>query len=229
MNIIITGAAGGIGKELTHQFLGVKSAYVYAVCRDGSALKKAKEHRRLKIIECDFQSRGGVDEMISYFNSELSSVEILIHNAAVLIKKPAAKMSWLDLENTFQVNFHAPYQISRGLFPLLKKGKGGHLVHIGSMGGVQGSQKFAGMSAYSASKGALAILTEVLATEWKGSGVSVNCVCLGSVNTKMVRKAFPGYKAALAPRSAAEYIREFSLHGSRVFNGAILPVSLGNT
>jgi 3-oxoacyl-[acyl-carrier protein] reductase len=96
------------------------------------------------------------------------------------------------------------------------------------MGGYQGSSKYAGMSYYSASKSALACLTECLAVELQGMGISVNCLALGSVQTEMFENAFPGYKAPLGPEKMAEFISWFALNGNKFFNGKILPVAVSN-
>jgi len=94
------------------------------------------------------------------------------------------------------------------------------------MGGFQGSVKFKGLSYYSASKAAIACLTECLATEFADSGISVNCLALGAVQTEMLNEAFPGYKAPVDSLQMAEYITDFALRGHKVFNGKILPVAM---
>jgi len=83
-----------------------------------------------------------------------------------------------------------------------------------------------GLSAYSSSKGALAILTECLAAELSDRNISVNCLALGSVQTEMFNKAFPGYKAQLKPDVIAAFIKDFAIYGNNYFNGKILPVSV---
>lgn len=93
------------------------------------------------------------------------------------------------------------------------------------MGGVQGSVKFPGLSAYSSSKAALIALTELLAEEYKESGPSFNVLALGAVQTEMLGEAFPGYKAPLEPKEMAEYIVDFSLTGNKYYNGKLLQVS----
>jgi NAD(P)-dependent dehydrogenase (short-subunit alcohol dehydrogenase family) len=93
------------------------------------------------------------------------------------------------------------------------------------MGGVQGSAKFAGLSAYSSSKAALCTLTECLAEELKLENISVNCLALGAVQTEMLSKAFPGYRAPLSASEMAEFIVQFARSGHYYFNGKILPVS----
>ncbi len=94
------------------------------------------------------------------------------------------------------------------------------------MGGYQGSSKFAGLSLYSASKGALAVLTESMAEELKPYQISVNCLALGAVQTEMLAEAFPGYSAPVSAAQMGEFIADFAFNGNRFFNGKILPVSL---
>ena len=118
-------------------------------------------------------------------------------------------------------------RLHRRLLVLAAAGKA-HVVIIGSMGGLQGSKKFPGLSAYSAAKGALAILTECLAEEWKQVGISVNCLCLGAVNTEMLDEAFPGYKAPVNAADMARFIGDFALSAHDFMNGRILPVALSD-
>jgi NAD(P)-dependent dehydrogenase (short-subunit alcohol dehydrogenase family) len=94
------------------------------------------------------------------------------------------------------------------------------------MGGVQGSAKFPGLSLYSASKGAISILTECLAAELGPRGIRVNCLALGAAQTEMLEQAFPGYQAPLSAPEMAGFIANFALTGQKFFNGKILPVAL---
>ena len=107
-----------------------------------------------------------------------------------------------------------------------KKEAKAHIVNISSMGGFQGSMKFPGLSAYAASKAALANLTEVLAAEFEEKNIAVNCLAIGAVETDMLFKTFPEYKAPLKAIEMAEYIADFSLNGHKYYNGKILPVAL---
>ena len=93
------------------------------------------------------------------------------------------------------------------------------------MGGVQGSMKFPGLSAYSSSKAAVITLTELLAEEYKETGPSFNVLALGAVQTEMLEEAFPGYKAPTTPEEMAAYIAEFSLNANKFYNGKLLQVS----
>ena len=114
-------------------------------------------------------------------------------------------------------------ELTRQLVPFLVKGS--HVVTISSIGGVQGSSKFAGLAAYSSSKGALITLTELLAEEFKQQGIAFNVLALGAVQTEMLEAAFPGYKAPVSALEMANYIYNFSLTGNKFYNGKILQVS----
>jgi short-subunit dehydrogenase len=103
-----------------------------------------------------------------------------------------------------------------------------HIVNIGSMGGFQGSLKFSGLSWYSASKAAISNLTECLSEELKGSNISVNCLALGAVQTEMLSKAFPGYKAPVSAKKIGHFIADFALNKPYIFNGQVIPVTLSN-
>ena len=103
--------------------------------------------------------------------------------------------------------------------------KDGHVVNISSMGGIQGSMKFSGLSAYSSSKAALITLSELLAEEYKETGPSFNVLALGAVQTEMLEEAFPGYKASVSAVEMARYIMQFSLTGHQMYNGKVLQVS----
>jgi NAD(P)-dependent dehydrogenase (short-subunit alcohol dehydrogenase family) len=106
--------------------------------------------------------------------------------------------------------------------------KKSHVVNISSIGGIGGSSKFPGLSAYSSSKGALNILTEMLSEEFKDSGPSFNCLALGAVQTEMLEEAFPGFQAKVSPLEMANYIYNFSTEGNKLFNGKTIPVSTSN-
>jgi NAD(P)-dependent dehydrogenase (short-subunit alcohol dehydrogenase family) len=85
--------------------------------------------------------------------------------------------------------------------------------------------KFAGLSAYSSSKGAVITLTELLAEEYKETGPSFNVLALGAVQTEMLEEAFPGYKASVSADQMANYIFDFSVNGNKLYNGKLMQVS----
>ena len=100
-----------------------------------------------------------------------------------------------------------------------------HVVTVSSMGGIQGSMKFPGLSAYSSSKGAVITLTELLAEEYKTTGPQFNVLALGAVQTEMLKEAFPDYEAPTTALEMANYIFDFALTGNKYYNGKVLQVS----
>ncbi|KXK40017.1 MAG: dehydrogenase, partial [Bacteroidetes bacterium OLB9] len=132
-----------------------------------------------------------------------------------------------DLHDLFLVNAHQPFLLAAGSGgPAERAMPPGHVVNIGSMGGVQGSAKFPGLAGYSASKMALAGLTECMAEELRERGVRCNCLALGAVDTAMLREAFPGYQAPVTAEAMGAEVARFLLEGHKYFNGKVLPMAL---
>ena len=156
---------------------------------------------------------------------QFGPVDILINNAGFLVNKPFEDLIKDDLMKSFQVNTIGIMEITKFSIPYLNK-TNSHIVNISSMGGFQGSAKFPGLTAYSSAKAALCAFTEVFAEEYKDSSIKMNCLCLGAVQTKMLEKAFPGFKAEISPKEMGSYIFDFARKQGRFLNGKIIPVSL---
>jgi len=231
MNIIITGASKGIGSELVKTLSKHKQNQIVAVSRNGKALRElAAECVRLtpgaKVTpyEFDLNQFEFYPFIVQRLETFIHKCDILINNAGKMVNKPFIKFDQAEFDATYNVNVKAPFFLIQALLPIMNRG--GHIVNIGSMGGVQGSKKFPGLSAYSSSKGALAILTELLAEELEEQDIRVNCLALGAVQTEMFAKAFPGAKATQNPVQMAHYIADFAVNGHKFFNGKVIPVSM---
>ena len=229
-NIIITGASSGIGFEAVLDLTANKENNVIALARSADKL------RRLHEISTDLNFDGGklypaqfdivydnYETLIPFIKSKFDKVDILINNAGALINKPFMETNAEEFASMLQTNVLGHVNMIKSIVPLMTEG--GHIVNIGSMGGVQGSVKFPGLSAYSASKGALAVLTEVLAEELKEQNIKVNCLALGSAQTEMFEEAFPDAQAGTLAFEMGRYIAEFAQNGSKYYNGKILPVA----
>ena len=227
MNVLITGASRGIGFALTQQFIDHPQYRVLAISRNTEELNQLKEEHpngdHLKVLRVDL-SNSDLQDVFAVIQT-WQQLDILINNAGSLIHRPFEEISLSEWRATFEVNFFSVVKLIHLLLPFLKKSKAAHIVNIGSMGGIQGSVKFSGMSAYSASKAALANLTECLAEELKISTVAVNCLCLGAVNTEMFQEAFPEFTAPIESDEMAAFIYHFATTSHRFFNGKVLPVS----
>jgi NAD(P)-dependent dehydrogenase (short-subunit alcohol dehydrogenase family) len=230
MNIIITGASRGIGFELAKKFALDASNKVFAIARNKEKLEKLygevkSENADSDIFYKDFDLNSGniQKDLLPFILEKAGSFDILINNAGLLINKAFSELTDEDFDNTYGVNVKSVFRLTRDLLPYFSSKA--HIVNITSMGGVQGSAKFPGLSIYSSSKGALGVLTECMAEELKERNIKVNALAIGAVQTEMLSEAFPNYKAPLSSSEMADYIHDFALNGHRYFNGKILPVS----
>jgi len=227
MNIVIIGASSGIGRELVLRFAGSPENRIIAAARDKNALESLSatiKEAKIVVLPVDItDTQKSVKELKRRINEEFDSIDILINCAGYLVNKPFESHTIQDVADLVSVNFTGIASVICELLPLL--GRGSHVVNVGSMGGFQGSVKFQGLSYYSAAKGALAILTECLATEYAERGIAFNCLCLGAVETEMFSKAFPGHKAPVQASEMAAFIAEFAITGNKFFNGKIIPVA----
>lgn len=232
MNVLITGAAGGIGKACVKHLAKDKSLKIITVSRSEGVLSDLKKEILndydvdIDVFVSDFTKQGFHLELASYIEMNYGQLTYLINNAGLLINKSFEEVTINDLNAQLHINYVAPFQLMQSLIPLLKKSTSqSHVVNISSMGGYQGSSKFPGLSAYSSSKAALSSLTECLAEEYKDSNINFNCLALGSANTEMLRAAFPSYVSEVSPEKIAEFIVEFTLNDHKYFNGKVLPVA----
>jgi 3-oxoacyl-[acyl-carrier protein] reductase len=232
MIILITGASRGLGAELAVQLAGDGHRLIL-VARNEIALRKVCERcNRLSGSETAFPLIYDLTQLLDDsgdFGEQLyritGSLDVLVNNAGFLINKPFEKISHADSKRVFEVNYFVPEQLIRVCLPLLKSSSMASVVNVTSMGAVQGSIKFPGLSAYSASKGALAILTECLAEELKGAGIRVNALAFGAVQTEMLEEAFPGFRASTGAEEMGHFFKWFVVEGWKRFNGKMLPVS----
>ena len=219
-NIIITGTSRGIGYELALQFANA-GHQVLAISR--KIPQGFLGNQNITSLPIDLTNEDDLIQVQNFLSQTWKNVDIIIHNAGSLINKPFAQTTQEDFENVYKVNVFGVANLTRVCLPYLQNGS--HVVSISSMGGIQGSMKFAGLSAYSSSKGAVITLSELLAEEFKEQGIAFNVLALGAVNTEMLNEAFPGYEAPISAQEMAEYIFNFSLTGNKFHNGKIIQVS----
>lgn len=231
MNILITGASSGIGRHAAIH-LGMSASHtVFILARSQSGLEKTIALARERGAKAHFELVVGdlnqlQPDLLSGRLAQVPHLDILINNAGCLVHKPFMETTTQDWNEIWAVNLMGPVHLTKLLMPWLLKAKRPHIVNISSMGGVQGSAKFPGLAAYSTAKGALSILTECMAEEFKDQKIAVNCLALGAVQTQMLETAFPGIQAPVDADTMGMHLAHFAMNGHLVYNGKVLPVSL---
>lgn len=230
MNVVITGASSGIGFETALEFALDTKNKIVCIARSADKLRKLFEIAKGINPDCTLLPvafdlvNDDYAALIPFLTERLGTVDILINNAGSLINKPFIETSTADLAEMLESNVISHFKMIQHTLPLLKSGS--HIVNVGSMGGFQGSVKFAGLLAYSSSKAALHTLSECLAYELAETGIKVNCLALGSAQTEMLEAAFPGYESPVLAFEMGKYIADFAKTGHKFFNGKILPVAV---
>jgi 3-oxoacyl-[acyl-carrier protein] reductase len=216
-NIVITGGSRGIGLSTANKFK-LAGHRVWILSRSNPNLEG------VNWLSCDLSDCDSVQLAVSKLQEELSSVDILINNSGYLVNAPFEEVSKAELEYSYRVNVFGPFWLIQAMLPLLR---GAHVLGISSIGGISGTAKFAGLSAYSSSKGALIPLFELLQEELGSKHeLSFNILALGAVQTEMLSAAFPGYQAPLTSDEMGEYVCWFAENGHKYFKGKVLPVSV---
>jgi len=220
-NVIITGSSRGIGFEMTQLFANAGHK-VLALSRNVVPISEVK-HKNIQAFPFDISSVSDLEKLANVLKTEWKQVDVLINNAGKLVNKPFLETTTEEFKAVYDVNVFGVAAITKVVLPFMNKE--GHVVTVSSMGGVQGSAKFPGLSAYSSSKGAVITMTELWAEEFKETGPSFNVLALGAVQTEMLEEAFPGYQAPVTAGQMAGYIMNFSLTGQALYNGKLLQVS----
>tara|TARA_S200000501_G_scaffold205403_1_gene193114 strand:- start:482 stop:1153 length:672 start_codon:yes stop_codon:yes gene_type:complete len=219
--IVVTGTSSGIGNEICIQAAKLN----YKVISISRNIEPLKGINGIDSYIVDITDKKSIKNFIDDLKNRDLKIDILINNAGQLSNELFGETSYESFKQTFDVNVFGLAEITRSLIPFINKS--GHVINISSIGGVNGSKKFPGLSVYSSSKAAVIALTEVLAEEYS-EGPSFNVLALGAVQTKMQKEAFPDYEAQTKPGEMAKYIIDFAINGNNLFNGKLISVSNSN-
>lgn len=225
--ILITGASRGIGYE-TALRLASQNHTVIATARSGDKLTElAKLAAPGKIIPvtADLTVESDIKKLADAV-SKFETLDGLINNAGAVHRESFMDTELAVFQKLMDINVFSIVRLIKAL--KYKLGNGSHIVNISSMSGYQGSLKFGDLSAYGAAKAAVVGLSEVLSAEFTDDGISVNCLCLGAVQTQMFAEAFPGFEAPVSPQQMGTYIADFVLNAHQFYNGKVLPVALND-
>jgi NAD(P)-dependent dehydrogenase (short-subunit alcohol dehydrogenase family) len=206
---VVTGASRGIGAA-TAQAIAAAGAHVVLAARDGEALDAVARSIRdaggaATAVPTDVSRVEDVERLFAAAE-EKGRLAALVCAAAVLTPARFTETTSEIWDETLAVNLTGSFLCCRAAFTAMRAGGGGRIVNIASLSGVYGTEKFPGLTAYNASKYGVIGLTEAIAVEGKGVGVSAICVSPGAVDTQMLRRANPELRPGMTPDQVANLI-----------------------
>lgn len=230
---LITGGGRGIGAA-TAEALACKGARVIVASRTETELTTTVARIQSAGLDAtsiilDVADEAAVDAAFAGIAAEFGRLDILVNNAAILSSGPFAEMAMADWDRLLAVNLRGAVLCARQAFRLMRE-RGGSIVNVSSLGGVSGTEKFPGYTAYTVSKFALTGLTEALAAEGREHRIRVNAVAPGAVDTAMLRQAAPHLRTETGPADVAKVIAFLcDPTESGCVTGAILAINSNRT
>jgi NAD(P)-dependent dehydrogenase (short-subunit alcohol dehydrogenase family) len=206
---IVTGAGRGIGRA-TAEAIARAGAHVVLAARTPAQLDEAnqailKEGGVCTVVRTDVSQPGDVDRLFASA-ARIGPPTALVCAAAVLHKVALEATTPKTWEETLGINLTGTFLCCRAAFPLMRQAGGGRIVTLASLSGVYGTEKFPGLAAYNVSKYGVVGLTEAIAVEGRGLGITAVCLSPGAVETEMLRRANPQLRAGLTPPQVAAMI-----------------------
>lgn len=238
--VLVTGASGGIGAATAERFAREGYCVVLHYYRNRDAVEKTARKLReagcdILALQADLRSREQAEHMIDRIRQERGMVDILINNAGIAQQKLFTEITDEDWRNMFAVHVDAAFYCSRAVLPDMIHRKAGCIINVSSMWGQTGGSCEVH---YSAAKGALQAMTQALAKEVGPSGIRVNCVAPGVIQTEMNARMLDAETMEMLkeetplecigmPEDVAAAIYYLASEGARFVTGQILAVNGG--
>jgi NAD(P)-dependent dehydrogenase (short-subunit alcohol dehydrogenase family) len=185
--ILVTGGARGIGLASMLRFLA-GGAKVACLDRDADALAALDRRAGLFPLVADLSDPSGLAAAVDEAAKLLDGLDGVVNSAGVDLLAPLEAMSNDDWQRVISVNLTGPMLVCRAALPHLRRAGGGSVVNVSSGAGLQPLRD---RTAYCASKAGLQMFSKALAMEAADSGVRVNVVCPGAVETDLFRSSLP--------------------------------------
>jgi NAD(P)-dependent dehydrogenase (short-subunit alcohol dehydrogenase family) len=224
---LVTGASRGIGAA-TAEAMAAAGAHVVLAARHGDSLEAVAKGIRAAggeatVVATDVSSVGDVERLFDAVAAR-GPLAALVCAAGVLTPAPFADTTPELWQNTLAVNLTGSFLCCRAAFAAMRAAGEGRIVNIASLSGVYATEKFPGLAAYNVSKYGVIGLTEAIATEGRGLGISAICLSPGAVDTDMLARANPELRPGLTPADVAELIVALLDSALTAASGANIPL-----
>ncbi len=180
--VLITGASSGIGKSIG-EFLTDKGFKVYGTSRNPENYLDSK----FELLALDVRNPISIKVTIDYIIQKSNRIDVVVNNAGVGITGPLEEIPMLEIKNNFETNFFGPIEVMKAVLPQMRSQKSGLIINITSIAGYMGLPF---RSIYSASKGALELISESLNMEVKPFGINITNVAPGDFATNIASGRF---------------------------------------
>lgn len=180
--ILITGGSSGIGKAVG-EYLQEKGCIVYGTSRNPEQVSGSK----FKLVALDVRNSTSIQQCIQKVITEAGRIDVLINNAGVGITGPLEEIPLTEIKNNFDTNLFGPIEMMQSVLPHMRAQHQGLIINVTSIAGYMGLPF---RSIYSASKGALELITESLRMETKAFGVHITNVAPGDFATDIASRRF---------------------------------------
>ena len=196
-NILITGASGGIGKELVKKFVSLGGN----VLGSGTKIEKLdllkKQYPNIKVKKFDMAEDSKIKDFIDSVTLELGRLDILINNAGINMDNLSLRMKDEEWKKVININLTSTFLLSKHAIKQMLKNKFGRIVNITSVVGHTGNL---GQSNYAASKAGIIGMSKSLAIEYAKKNITVNCVSPGFIASDMTMNIAEKVKLYLTSR-----------------------------
>ena len=230
--VIITGASKGIGKACAEKFytMGYNIAAVYRSDDEGMrSFCHGKDTSRILLIKADVSDFDAMQNMANKVATQFGSIDVLVNNAGIAEQKMMNDITPSDWDRMFDVNVKGMFNTTKAVMDTMIHNKWGRIINISSIWGISGASCEVH---YSASKAAVIGFTKALAKEFGPSGITVNCVAPGVIDTAMnknidketineLKEQTPLMKIGTA-REVAEAVAFFASSASSFITGQTL-------
>ena len=180
--VLITGGSSGIGKAVG-EFLHQKGFTVYGTSRNPERISDSL----FPLLQLDVRNPESIKAAITLITEKSGRVDVVINNAGVGITGPLEEIPTQEIKNNFETNFFGPIEVMKAVLPQLRLQKSGLIINITSIAGYMGLPY---RSVYSASKGALELISEALRMEVKSFGIHITNVAPGDFATNIAAGRF---------------------------------------
>ena len=196
-NILVTGASGGIGKEIVKKFVSLGGN----VLGTGTKIEKLdllkKQYPTIKVKKFDMSEDSRIEEFIDNVNLELGGLDILINNAGMNIDNLSLRMNEEEWKKVININLTSTFLLSKYAIKKMLKNKFGRIINITSIVGHTGN---VGQANYAASKSGIIGMSKSLAIEYAKKNITVNCISPGFIQSDMTMNIAEKVKMYLTSR-----------------------------